>query len=64
MSRLMVKRTVTSHEYQIITVPSHNEINECKCTECKNLAISQAIKKDFWYCNEEHGIETDYEAYI
>lgn len=61
MTILLVKKIVTSYEFMTVSIPKHNDINDCDCKQCCNDAIFLAIKKDDWYTNGDE-FETKYEA--
>ena len=67
--KVMVKKIVTTFEFQLVEykVPGHGdhvvENAVCKCRNCRGEAISLAIKKDDWYCNDDE-YETKYETVI
>ena len=63
MTSIQVKKTVTSYEYMVVTIPNHLEKNDCNCKRCINDAITIAIKKNEWYTNDDE-FETMYEGYI
>jgi hypothetical protein len=67
--KVMVKKTVTTFEFQIVDykVPEHGNVKTghpvCKCKNCRGEAISLAIKKNDWYCNDDE-YETKFETEI
>tara|TARA_B110001454_G_scaffold48524_1_gene47825 strand:+ start:258 stop:407 length:150 start_codon:yes stop_codon:yes gene_type:complete len=48
-------------------VPEHGNVKTghpvCKCKNCRGEAISLAIKKNDWYCNDDE-YETKFETEI
>ena len=67
--KVMVKKIVTTYEFQLVDykVPEHGDHitddAKCKCKNCRGEAISLAIKRDDWYCNDDE-YETKYETEI
>ena len=61
MINVQVCKEVTYYEFVIVPIPlcDHlklsNDIPDMvkHCIECKKIAMTKAIKKNDWYCNDE-----------
>tara|TARA_B110000263_G_C14959491_1_gene351861 strand:+ start:41 stop:262 length:222 start_codon:yes stop_codon:yes gene_type:complete len=61
MINVQVAKEVTYYEFVIVSIPicdhpkPSNDTPDMvrHCNECKKIAITKAIKKNDWYCNDE-----------